>query len=262
MITTLKERLKEERILLYQVIPFSECIVTKPHLLRDVKTQAQSVLLFAIPYRTDESCARLSQYAQSYDYHLYFCDLFEKCISDLKAAYPQNWFVGFADHSPIDERDAAVKCGLGCLGDNRLLITAPYGTYVFLGEIISDLSSKERNDDLPPIPYCIHCKKCIVACPSPTNCLSAITQKKQPLTQEEIDCMRKCNTAWGCDICQEVCPCNNYIEPTPIPFFQQNRLKTFSKESILQMSDEEFSMRAFSWRGKECVLRNLDLLEE
>ncbi len=263
MITALKELFAKEQITLYQSIPFSKCEVIKPHLLKDLKTDAKSVLMMAIPYYVKGECPRLSKYAVSYDYHLYFQELFEKCISLLRKVYPNHWFLSFADHSPIAEREAAQSANLGEIGDNGLLLTKPHGSYVFLGEIISDLPMGEQNEAFLSAPsLCIHCGKCKVACPCPDHCLSAITQKKQALTEAEIASMRQSNTAWGCDICQDVCPVNSYIDETPIPFFHENRIETFTAQSVTEMQQSEFEKRAFSWRGKEVILRNLHLLEK
>ncbi len=262
MLTVLEDFLQEEQITLYQTIEFSHCNITKPHLLRSFPTDPKSVLLFAIPYYACENCPRLSKYAQGYDYHLYFRDLFNRCITRLKNAYPQHQFAAFADHSPIDERKACADAKLGCIGDNGLLLTQEYGSYVFLGEIISDLPLGKQNNSLPPVPVCNHCGACKMACPMPENCLSAVTQKKQDFTQAEITAMKTCDTAWGCDICQDVCPVNAYIKPTPISFFHNGKMKEFSTKTVAEMCDSEFASRAFSWRGKEIVLRNLRLLEE
>ncbi len=262
MLAALEDLLQKENVTLYQTLDFSVCSITKPHLLRSFTDEPKSVLLFAIPYYTNNSCPRLSKYAQGYDYHLYFRDFFDRCIARLKTAYPNHQFAAFADHSPIDERKACAHAKLGCIGDNGLLLTKEYGSYVFLGEIISDLSLGKQNQTLPPVPICNHCGACKAACPMPENCLSAVTQKKHSLTQGEIAAMKTCNTAWGCDICQDVCPLNAYIKPTPISFFHNGQIKDFSVKSITEMSDAELASRAFSWRGKETVLRNLCLLEE
>jgi epoxyqueuosine reductase QueG len=263
MISVLKDLFEKEGIVLYQSIPFSKCKLTKPHLIKDAFSEPQSVLMLAVPYHVRGKLARLSEYAVSYDYHLYFDNLFEKCLDLLRKSYPNYWFCAFADHSPIAEREAAQAANLGEIGENGLLLTNPYGSYVFLGEIISNLPFGEQNEALLTSPtLCIHCGKCKVSCPSHDNCLSSITQKKQALTEREIGCMKQCNTAWGCDICQEVCPVNAYIDETPISFFRENRLQEFSVRSITDMPQEEFEKRAFSWRGKEVVLRNLRLLEE
>jgi epoxyqueuosine reductase len=180
---------------------------------------------------------------------------------ELSACYPEASFAFFADHSPIDERDAAAKCGLGVIGDNHLLISPKYGSYVFLAELITDLAFPSLSGPAP-IGQCLHCGACSRACPSPANCLSAITQKKGELTEPEVDLMRKNHTIWGCDICQQVYPMNQRKESTPIPYFRENRIYHLTKEILDTMDGETFRKRAFAWRGRKTIERNLKAVEE
>ena len=115
---------------------------------------------------------------------------------------------------------------------------------------------------------CIGCKKCISACPKNElgECLSAITQKKGELTEAETDAMIKYNTAWGCDICQRVCP---YTEKavksgtvfTDIEYFRADVIPDLDTKTLDSLNDVEFNKRAFSWRGRKTVERNLDILK-
>jgi len=260
MISSLLPIFEKERIDLYRTLPFSACRVQKERLLSSFSVPPQSVLMIALPYHSGEKCARLSKYAIAKDYHLYFKTLFAHCIEQLNADYPQHEFAAFYDHSPIAEIEAAVACGLGVQGDNNLLITEKYGSYVFLGEILSTipyLGAFEAQNGC-----CLHCGQCKSNCPSPSFCLSAITQKKQALEEWEISLMKQHQTAWGCDICQDVCPMNRHATPSPIEFFKTDLVSEFTAEYVEKMSDAQFADRAFAWRGRACVLRNLRLLEE
>ena len=73
--------------------------------------------------------------------------------------------------------------------------------------------------------------------------------------------MRKYNTAWGCDICQSVCPYNKNPRVTPIDFFFEERIMKLTTEIIDGMDKESFSKRAFAWRGRKTVRRNTELLK-
>lgn len=260
MIATLRPLFEKEGITLYRALPFTACQVKKPHLLTQLSFIPKSVCMLAIPYRTGKECARLSKYAISRDYHLYFKEFFAVCQTYLETHASEAHFAFFYDHSPIDEIEAAVACGLGVRGDNHLLITEEYGSYIFLGEILSDLPYTESF--VPQSGTCLHCGLCQKACPSPSHCLSAITQKKQALEAWEIQLMKQHQTAWGCDICQDVCPMNRAISPSPIAFFHKDTMEEFTSTAIESMDEETFAARAFSWRGRACVLRNLKLLEE
>jgi epoxyqueuosine reductase QueG len=63
---------------------------------------------------------------------------------------------------------------------------------------------------------------------------------------------------WGCDTCQDVCPMNKNPAITPISFFHKDIISVLTSEVINSMTDEEFSQRAYSWRGKNTILRNLE----
>lgn len=97
-------------------------------------------------------------------------------------------------------------------------------------------------------------------------CISALTQKKGVLTQDETDRLRAHPLIWGCDICQTVCPCNRAVlsggHDTPIAWFREQRIPHLSTSVLDSMSDEEFQSRAFSWRGRKVLHRNLDLKEQ
>ena len=168
------------------------------------------------------------------------------------------------DHSPLDEKQCAVKLGLGSFGKNRVIINEKYGSYVFIGAIFTDVflgeiqgiaQSNGKNR------ICINCRKCIESCPTFLSgngeCISALTQKKA-LSDIELDIISQQRCVWGCDICQEVCPANVGISQTPIKFFHQNRLPHVTCEVISQMSPQDFSMRSYGWRKKETILRNLE----
>ncbi len=242
--------------------PLSALKVINPSLLSRKAPFTTSVLVFLIPYRTDEEeKTNLSMYARSRDYHLFTQELEDALFTALSAQFPNAHFALFCDHSPIDERDAAMKCGLGVIGDNHLLITPKYGSYVFLGALFTDLAL-EFDALIEENPGCLHCGACEKACPSRENCLSAITQKKGELTAKEADLMRKTGTVWGCDICQIVCPMNRDKEETIIPFFRAARVAFLTKEALDGMDEETFKARAYAWRGRKTIERNLDLIEK
>ena len=167
-----------------------------------------------------------------------------------------------------DMADAAARAGLGIIGKNGLLLTKEYGSYVFLGEIVTDMEipceSKEEQ-------LCKDCGACSNACPAIVSekslCLSALSQKKGALSEEEEKILSQTNTVWGCDRCQECCPYNQRAKKSgtiysPIPFFNEDTLPSPSVEEIENMSDAEFASRAYSWRGRETILRNLHIQQK
>lgn len=266
------ERIKElfacEKIEYAAVLKYSDCRILRQDIMAREPFLPQSVIIYLVPYYTG-ACENISAYAASEDYHIYIKELNAKIISGLKAAYPESSFAGYGDRSPIDERRAAASAGLGIRGKNGLLINEKYGSYVFIGEIITDVSP-ELLDAVPPseIRGCIECGACAAACPtgilsgSGKECLSAITQKKGELTAEEEELMRRVGTVWGCDECQRACPYNKSAKPTPVPFFYRNRITRLTSDILSSMTDTEFERRAFSWRKRKTVERNLKAFEK
>jgi epoxyqueuosine reductase len=269
MTDLIKALFKKQNIDLVSAIGLEDCTVTRPHKLKNAgytDTGRLSAIIFAVPYLSPSRRRNISAYAVSRDYHGYFKSLFDEIIPILKSNFPENSFAGFADDSPIDERIAAAKAGLGILGDNGMLITEKYSSYVFLGEIITDLPLDTQS---LPIKRCMSCGKCLAACPKSDigQCLSALTQKKGELSTEESAHIAKYGSAWGCDRCQEVCPhtlraIKNQTIYTNIDFFKKDLIPMLSSELIEKMDDDEFSKRAYSWRKRETIQRNLKITEE
>ena len=268
-----RDFLLEEGIECFAPLPISACKQTRSYLLDRIDGfSPQSVLIMLVPYYVGET-KNISVYASSRDYHLYTQELLSRLALHLRAEFEDYHFYGFSDHSPIDERDAAVKAGLGVLGDNGLLISERYSSFVFLCEIVSDLPPECFGEVKVFSPsYCEGCGACKRACPTgilsgmSEVCLSALTQKKGDLCEEEKEIILRCGSAWGCDICQNACPYTKRAKEkgtivTPIPFFHEKRIAEISEELLASMDDAEFKERAFSWRGREPLIRNLEILK-
>ena len=268
MLEFIKSELAQFNIELVSSLSLNECDTTRPYLLEKNGITNGSVIIFAVPYFTNNQGEKtnISAYAISRDYHFFFASLFEKIIKNLEEKYPENKFVGFTDHSPINEIKASAKAGIGVIGKNRLLITEKYSSFVFIGEIITDAILPSFAKD---IEYCMDCGACENACPVNMDiekCLSSVTQKKGNLTENEIALIKKHGCAWGCDICQRVCPytqkaIQNGTIYTNIDFFKTNRTPLLCSDLINNMNEDEFKKRAYSWRGKKTILRNLNILE-
>ncbi len=269
-----------EGIEYYACIPLSSCKITKKYLLDKNELDSDStVVMMLFPYRTKQKSENLSAYASVRDYHAFVDSLSDKLESYIFKKYPSAKFKMFADHSPIDEVHAACISGLGFMGDNGLLINERYSSFVFLGECITSLTPKELGLALAEeeeISTCLHCGKCMAACPSKCiatgengqdlsnkkECLSAITQKKGALTEEEKAMILESGCIWGCDVCQNVCPYTKNAKYTPIRFFNENVITRLDLNTLSGMTKEEFKLRPFAWRGKETIKRNVTLWEE
>lgn len=249
-------------------ISYEECTVINPNLEKRLPFTPKSVIVGIVPYYTHncDEPRTVSAYALAYDYHKLLHSVCDNTINKIQEIYPEFHFQGFADHSPINEKLAAAKAGLGIIGDHSLLITERYSSFVFIFEIITDLQFDAPAQD---IKYCDHCGACKRACPADINkkstCLSAITQKKGELSDSEIDLIKNNAYVWGCDICQLVCPhtkkaISEKTIYTNSAWFNSNIISNPSENTVSDTSD--FSNRAYSWRGKQTILRNISLLND
>lgn len=257
-----------------QPLSLSDCRVLRPYLLERAGIIADndsgvtgSVIMLAVPYAVPCAHRTVSMYAVAKDYHAYFDALFASVLPALRADFPSHVFAGFADHSPIAEVEAACMAGLGIMGSNGLLLTPEHGSYVFLGEIVTTLPT----DSTPqPVLHCPDCGACRRACPVSLDrgsCLSALTQKKGALDGQQLQRLREHNLIWGCDTCQEVCPINKAAARagtlyTKVPYFSEDLIPAPDLALLQSMPDADFARRAYAWRGRETICRNLKIKEE
>ncbi len=229
---------------------------------------AKSIIVCLFPYYTgEEKDANVSKYAKIPDYHKVAKNKLN-AICDFIRRKGDARLECFADTGVLHDRYLAYLAGLGFFGLNTCLINEKYGSFFFIGYIITDL---ELSPDKPLEKECIKCKKCITACPGGAidetfninvrNCVSYITQLKK-LTQEQTQILKRQNMVYGCDKCQDICPHNQNPVLTPIKEFYEMSEPILKKETIENMSNKEFLKKygefAFSWRGKGTILKNFD----
>lgn len=234
---------------------------------------ARGVYVAAFPYFAGYRPGNLSLYARGEDYHRVVLRRLEAVCSALRTEHPQNSFLPGTDSSPLDERACARLAGVGIQGDNGLVIVEPYGSWVFLGTILTDLPLPSP---ATPAGECLHCGACIRACPGgalrahpfdESRCLSALTQKKGSLSPEEEQALRSHPLIWGCDLCQQVCPYNRSPRLTDLKELrgegQVPYLTSLGDEDLEGLSNRTFRSRyadrAFAWRGPAVLRRNLAL---
>ena len=223
----------------------------------------------AFPYYAGDRPGNLSLYARGRDYHQVVTAKMNTICDILKEKYTDRVFLPAADNSPLPERQAAWRCGVGLRGKNGLVILPPYGTYVFLGTIVTDQAL-----DLPPSapsPDCVGCGKCVAACPGGalgesgvdlSRCLSELTQKKRDLTGEEEKLVKAHPLIWGCDTCQRVCPYNAQPALSPLPEFRERLVDALDRADLEGLTNrtfrDKYGDRAFAWRGPAPLRRNLE----
>lgn len=185
--------------------------------------QAQSALVFAIPYRPHPSpradfplsSARIASYAQGGDYHHWLKEKLFRLVDKLRRLHPEAHFEVHTDSSPLLERDLAVRAGLGWFGKNTCVIDRKHGSFFLLGEILTSLPAPE--DQIEVADFCGTCTRCLEACPTQAivsprkldarRCLSYLSIESRELPPQEL---RPLWGDWffGCDLCQSVCPWN------------------------------------------------------
>ena len=233
----------------------------------------RTVLAAAFPYYAGERPGNLSLYARGEDYHAVVVRRLNTVCEALAEQYPGESFFPSADNSPLPEREAAWLAGIGLRGASGLLILPPYGTYVFLGTILTGaaLELPERS----PAPDCPRCGACRAACPAGamgeggpdvSRCLSELTQKKGALTWEEAARLKAHPLIWGCDFCQRACPFNAAPALSPLPEFSTDLVDSLENADLEGLTNrtfrEKYGGRAFAWRGTGPLRRNLELKRE
>lgn len=274
-ILTIKDFFKSHNIEAYSLIPLARCKILRDYLLtKNGLDKDCYAIMMLFPYRSEIMLKNLTVYASVKDYHGYIEAFSKELEGFLKDKHPSGVFKVFSDHSPIDEVHACCVSGLGFIGDNGLLITEKYSSFVFLGECITNVSPSELGLEVAPeieVRGCLHCGKCKNACPcgcigealdKKKECLSAITQKKGALTNEEISLIVENGSIWGCDACQNVCPYTRNASYTPIEYFKKDVIECLDLEALEKMTSEEFSSRPFAWRGMDTIRRNVLIYEE
>jgi epoxyqueuosine reductase len=210
---------------------------------------------------------KIAKYAYGQDYH----EVIRAKLSDLfnyiqKEINPELQGRFFVDSAPLLERSLAVKAGLGWIGKNSLLINRKLGSFVFIGEVVINMelpyASQPMND------ACGGCSRCMDACPTQAilpgrtvdanRCISYLTiENKEAAIPEEF--REKMNGwAFGCDICQDVCPWNRKAQPnTEDAFTPSLQLKTMQPSDWQAITQEKFSKLFKGSPVKRAKLRGL-----
>ncbi|MCE7056320.1 tRNA epoxyqueuosine(34) reductase QueG [Algoriphagus sp. AGSA1] len=191
---------------------------------------------------------KLAKYAYGEDYHFVIRDKLNEFLEILREEIGEIDGRGFVDSAPVMERQWAQKSGLGWLGKNSLLLNREMGSFFFLAELIIDL---EATPDTPLAKdYCGTCTACIDACPTDaivdngvidgSRCISYLTIELKDSIPAEFKGKME-NWAFGCDICQDVCPWNRFAKPNQEPRFQPNEdLKGMSGSDWQEITEETF----------------------
>lgn len=199
---------------------------TDPRLLMDGARSVISVLMNYFPEKSliREGDLKIAKYAYGKDYHLVIRDKLQELVRLLKEKAGDFKARVFTDSAPVLDKAWAERAGLGWIGKNTCLIHPQLGSFVFIGEVITDLElvyDTNRINDL-----CGGCTRCIEACPTGAivgprlldarRCISYLTIENRGEIGEQF---RGQFNDWifGCDICQDVCPWNRKARPHSEP---------------------------------------------
>lgn len=212
---------------------------------------AKSVIVVALNYNTSqkqpENAPKISKYAYGNDYHTVLKNKLFSLCETIKTINPDSESKVCVDTVPILEKAAAQRAGLGWIGKHTCLINKKLGSFFFLGEIVTTIELKY---DKPINDYCGTCNKCIESCPTGAikapyqldsrKCISYHTIENKGEIPESVS-NNLSGWAFGCDICQNVCPWNKKtIDNTEPEFTIKPEILSFNREQWHSISDTEF----------------------
>jgi epoxyqueuosine reductase len=224
-------------------------------------------------HEQEKGAAKISKYAFGRDYHEVIRAKMKQFLGLLREEIGAINGRGFVDSAPVLERSWAQRSGLGWIGKNGNLINQKSGSFFFIATLITDL--EVEYDDPFAKDYCGSCTRCIDACPTEailpdrvvngSKCISYFTIELKDMlipssVKDKFD-----NWAFGCDICQDVCPWNRFSRPTdeaeftPIPQvlnLTSNEWEAMTEETFNQLFRHSPISRA-KWKGMQ---RNIKFL--
>ena len=216
------------------------------------------------PPKTAYRRGKITPNSWGLDYHYILQDKLERLARGIEELTADFEYKGMVDTGALVDTAVARRAGIGFIGKNGLVISKEFGSYMFLGELITNL---ELEPDQPVDYDCGDCNRCVEACPTSCllgdstmdarRCLSFQTQDKGMM---DLEFRKKIKTViYGCDICQICCPYNKGIDSPPVvdidPDLAQPELIPFLDLTNGQFK-EKFGLIAGSWRGKNILQRN------
>jgi epoxyqueuosine reductase len=215
---------------------------------------AKSVVSLLLNYHSDlrqedPEAPKISQYAFGEDYHHVIKKKLKAFMAFIQEEIGEVGGRVFVDSAPVMDKAWAAKSGLGWVGKNTNLISKKRGSFFFIAELILDL---ELEYDLPATDHCGNCTACIDACPTEaliapyqidgSKCISYLTIELKDQIPSEFQ-GKMDQWAFGCDVCQTVCPWNRFSTTHEEPaFMPQESLLSMTKNDWQEMTEEVFDV--------------------
>jgi epoxyqueuosine reductase len=246
---------------------------------RGLWPEARSVVVVAANYAPQENPldayprmrrngrGTISAYARNRDYH----EVMKKRLRALARWMHEDRGAGvklFVDTAPVMEKPLAQQAGLGWQGKHTNLVSRDFGSWLFLGEVYTDLALAP---DAPADDRCGSCRKCQDVCPTGAfpepykldarRCISYLTIEHkghiEPDLRHGIG-----HRIYGCDDCLAVCPWNKFATATRDPDFLPRLELTAPRLSDLAMLDDAGFRRVFAGSaikriGRDRFVRNV-----
>ena len=228
-----------------QYLAKNRAIRTNPH---QRFPWAKSAIVILVPYASERQAAdrdalsnHVARYALGDDYH----DVLDRILQKFEAIFPataKTW--RYVDTGPLSERSLAAQAGLGWIGRNGMLIDEEHGSYFFIGTLLTsfenDITASEVAD------RCGACTRCIDACPTDAILPNRLVASKQCISYGTIEHrgeleMPVAGNAFGCDICQEVCPWNAAPAESHPAFTPREAYRAMPVTDLLRFTQAEFS---------------------
>ncbi len=244
-----------------------------PNLLVDDAKSVVSLLLNYYPSESQiDGTYKISKYAYGQDYHFVIKEKLKELLHSIQENIGEVSGRAFVDSAPVLDKAWAAKSGLGWMGKNNNLITKSVGSFYFIAELIIDL---ELDYDNATTDHCGTCTACIDACPTEaivapyvvdgSKCISYFTiELKENIPQEMKGKFN--DWAFGCDVCQDVCPWNKFSKAHNEPLFNPHPdLLSMTKKDWEEITKDTFeavfrnsAVKRTKWEG---LKRNIDFLK-
>jgi epoxyqueuosine reductase len=223
--------------------------------IRQFLPSARSVIVTGTNYNTERRSGsrhpesdtiRVARYARGQDYHKVIDDRLHALMAWMRGQHPEPFdAAAFVDKHHVQERVFAHHAGIGWIGKNSCVINPDIGSWLFLGGVATSLALQP---DTPALDQCGACTQCIDACPTgalvddhvldATACISYLTIEVDA-SVPEAQRPHIGRHAYGCDICQDVCPWNLAAPVTADPAWRGPRRDGLSAAALWQRSDDE-----------------------